>query len=173
MALLVLAYPQLQPEDAAWIQAIRADYDPQYTLIQPHITLVFPTTHLDPTAGIAHLTTQAAQFTRIALTIRCAMVVSDPLSPLTHLFLVPDEGFSQIVKLHDALYTKQLADALRLDIPFIPHITIGAHTDPYLVKRVADTINQREMHIHGSIDTLEVITDTLPVVGSLARIPLG
>jgi hypothetical protein len=105
--------------------------------------------------------------------MRCASSVKDPLSPLTHVFLVPDQGFSQIVRLHDALYTDLLAPALRLDLPFIPHITIGAYPDPTISKALADQINQRDVVIEGQITTLDIIQNTPPIVPSLACIQLG
>jgi hypothetical protein len=113
MALLVVAYPQLTTADLAWIQAIRERHDPNYSLIAPHFTLVFPVNTVANDVFIAHVTTRAAPFSRIPFTIRCAMIVKDAFSPLIYLFLVPDDGNSALIKLHDALYTYMLADALR------------------------------------------------------------
>ena len=53
------------------------------------------------------------------------MIIKDVFSSLTHLFLVPNEGCSAFVILHDPLYTGSLTDSLRLDIPFISHLTIA------------------------------------------------
>ncbi len=172
MALHVIAYPQLLPHDYAWIQAIRTEHDPQYTIVEPHITLVFPTTRVDQAQFTAHVQAQAAHIGCIPFTIRCALIVKDPLSLLTHLFLVPDQGFSQLVKLHDTLYTHALASSLRLDIAYIPHVTIGAFTDPIACKQIADRINQDNIAIQGQINTLDIILDTPPLSPSLARIRL-
>lgn len=73
--------------------------------------------------------------------MRCAIVVKDALSDNTHTFLTPDEGFREIVKLHDHLYRGALANELRLDIPFIPHITVAISPDANVCKRIADDIN--------------------------------
>jgi hypothetical protein len=41
MALAVVAYPKLDPKDAEWIEAIRAEHDPlSRDIIAAHITLV-------------------------------------------------------------------------------------------------------------------------------------
>jgi hypothetical protein len=42
MPLLVVAYPQLEATDYAWIQTLRQQHAPHYALIAPHFTLVFP-----------------------------------------------------------------------------------------------------------------------------------
>jgi 2'-5' RNA ligase len=68
--------------------------------------------------------------------------------------LIPDEGMSMMVKLHSALYTNLLAEHLRLDIPFIPHITIGYSENAALCKEIATTINRQAIGIAGLIDML-------------------
>jgi 2'-5' RNA ligase len=153
MAFLVVAYPILAPADDAWIQAIRAQYDVErYRVIAPHFTLVFPTTEIARSMFLEHITQQAAGVGPMAFVIRCAMMVRDPLSANTQTFLVPDEGYSALVKLHDRLYTGALAAALRLDIPFIPHITIGTAADPWTCKQLADLINRQGVCIRGRIE---------------------
>jgi hypothetical protein len=42
MASAVIAHPQICLDDFRWIQSLRLLYDPQFTLIEPHFTLVFP-----------------------------------------------------------------------------------------------------------------------------------
>jgi hypothetical protein len=71
--------------------------------------------------------------------------------------LVPDEGYSQFVKLHDRLYTGPLAPELRLDLPFIPHITVANSGDPHACKRVAETLNAQDFAIGGQVETLDVV----------------
>jgi 2'-5' RNA ligase len=83
--------------------------------------------------------------------------VNDDSSPNVYVLLVPDEGFSGIVKLHDRLYTGLLADRLRLDIPFIPHVTIGYSTDIHLCKSAVDDLNGQDFEIEGVIDQLELV----------------
>jgi 2'-5' RNA ligase superfamily len=172
MSLLVITYPQLSPKDYAWIQSLRSQNDPQYGLVEPHITLVFPTADISQTDLVDHVIAQTTAVGCIDFSIHCAMPVKESVGFDTHLFLVPDQGFSQIVKLHDTLYTGPLASSLRLDIPYIPHITIGAHRDPWVCKVAADQLNQQDIAIHGTLTALDIIHGSLPVTSSLARIPL-
>src|ERR1700722_7841237 len=44
------------------------------------------------------------------------------------LFLTPEEGRNEVIKLHDALYSGILAQYLRTDIEFIPHVSLGLFT---------------------------------------------
>jgi 2'-5' RNA ligase len=172
MALLVVAYPQIAVADYEWIQAIRRQYDPQYARIEPHFTLVFPVANVEQETFITHVTARTSQISSIPFTIRCAMIVKDHFSPLTHLFLAPDEGFSALVKLHDLLYTGVLADVLRLDLPFIPHITVGGNADPLICKALADAINREGKTIHGQITGLEILNRENGAILPLAHITL-
>jgi 2'-5' RNA ligase len=173
MSLLVVAYPHLTQTDHEWIQAIRRQHDPQYGLIGAHFTLVFPVTTVDQDAFIAHVTARLRYTYVISFNIRCAMVVKDAFGPLTHVFLVPDEGFSALVKLHDALYTDVLADALRLDAPFIPHITVGGDADPLISKALADAINREDRCVQGQITALDIISYEQGNIVPVTRITLA
>lgn len=173
MALLVVAYPQFSAADYAWIQAIRQQHDAHYSLIAPHFTLVFPLNSVDQAACVAHVASSLTQTGSISFSIRCAVIVKDAFSPLTHLFLVPDEGYSALVKLHDALYADLLADYVRLDVAFIPHMTIGGHVDPWVCKASADQINRQNICIQGSINAVDLILHENDTVTTIKRIALA
>jgi hypothetical protein len=85
------------------------------------------------------------------------MTVKDSFSPKTHLFLVPDEGYSTLVKLHDTFYRGVLEPALSLDVTYIPHLTIGDHLHAQMLKPVADAINYQNKCISGRVTTLDVL----------------
>ncbi|MCP4567450.1 MAG: 2'-5' RNA ligase family protein, partial [FCB group bacterium] len=88
------------------------------------------------------------------------------------LFLVPDEGFSQIIKLHDDLYTGIMSNHLRLDIPFTPHMTVGIFDDAKTCKEAADRINGVDFAVHGRISALDLVTDENVVIETRAKIKL-
>ena len=172
MALLALAYPTLDQVDYQWIQQIRQQYDTLYGVVAPHFTLVFPTFDRAADAFGAHVHRQVQGQLPIAVELRCAIVVKDALSAATQTFLVPDQGFSDLVKLHDTLYAGDLADQLRLDIPFIPHITVATSPDPAVCKRVADAINQQHIHIFGVLPSIDIVEHANGVVATLEQIAL-
>jgi 2'-5' RNA ligase len=172
MTLLVLAYPELEPADRAWIERIRAEHDPRHIAVAAHVTLVFPVAGMDPDTLIADVARQASGVAPIPFVLRSALPFKDVTGRGTDVFLVPDEGFGALVRLHDRLYAGALASALRLDIPSIPHITIGRSDDPTLCKRLADDLNAQPFAIHGRVTALDVVLRAEQAVRTIARLPL-
>ena len=156
MKLAVVAYPDLDEEDRQWIEAYRRAHDPQATRIAAHFTLVFPldaaVNDVEPEVQDVARATQPIRFA-----IRDAKAVPDKLSNATHVFLVPDEGGLQIAKLHGDLYAGRLRVHLRSDIPFIPHMTVGAAQDLASAERLASEVWRRRRVVYGTISNLHVI----------------
>ena len=174
MALLVLAYPRIAQADYDWLQAIRAQRDERYfSLVAPHFTLVFPAAGIEREAFSAHIRRQTTGVKSIPFVMRCAIVVADDSRQFSHVFLVPDEGFSEIVRLHDRLYTGALAEELRLDIAFIPHVGVGNNADARACKCVADELNAQDFRIAGTIDTLDVVCYEHAEVRTIEQIALA
>lgn len=158
MALLVLAYPQLEERDYNWIQTFRAAYDERFfKMIQPHFTIVFPAFNINEKDFTAHVQKNAKKFKEFYFVLRCAQVVKDSFSEYTDLFLIPEEGYRIFVKLHDALYSDLLLPELRLDIPFIPHLGVANSVDAYKCKKLADEINGKNLEIIGAIKKLDIV----------------
>ena len=172
MSLLVVAYPELSFEDRQWIQEIRKQHDSNYAIIEPHFTLVFPDTTVDQQELITHVEHVTQGLHGFAVILRCAMVVKDALSPKTHLFLVPDKGFSKLTKLHDALYRGPLASSLRLDVPFIPHMTVGDNEDAQVMKVAADTINEQSIVVRIDVLALDILRHEAGVVEKVHTVTL-
>ena len=174
MSLLVLSYPVISRDDFNWIQAVRVNHDKlHYKVVAPHFTIVFPLSDMDRVRFIEHIKHQSRGFKKIAFVLRSAVIVKDATSEYTHVFLVPDEGYGDIVKLHDRLYSGQLASELRLDIPFIPHIGIGNAIDPQVCKELADDLNKQDFTIEGIIETLYVLWYEGNKVNTIEQIELA
>lgn len=174
MSLYLVAFPTLSVPDFAWIQALRARYDVErHALIEPHITLVFGTTALSPRALAAHAKTQLRRLPPIALNLRSAQAVKDPLSDNTQVYLLPDEGRDALTALHDRLYRGPLAPELRHDIPYIPHITIVTSEDVAACQTLTDELNRQRLDIAGTVDALELVALENGRVRQLETIGLG
>ncbi len=174
MSLLVLGYPNLSPDDFEWIQSMRARYDKlYYDVVPPHFTIVFPVTNVDEQKFKAHIKEHAQWLEYVSFVLRCAVVVKDSASKYTHVFLVPDEGYSGIVKLHDRLYTGVLASELRLDLPFVPHIGVCNSVDPNICKKLAGDLNASNFEIAGDIDELNIVNYEGANVTTIEKISLG
>jgi len=177
MPLLVVAYPELAPEDSVWIEMIRAVHDPAHERVRAHFTLVYPLPDTPEQLGVeavsAVIRAVAAGFAPIPFVLRSAILFNDLLGPDTDVFLMPDEGFGALVRLHERLYTGPLAGELRLDLPTVPHITVARLRDPKAGKRLTDTLNAREFAITGTITALYLVTHDGGTVRTIARVPLG
>ena len=158
MALLVIAYPKFKQADFDRIQAFRLTYDFQYELVEPHFTLVFP---LAAPWTADHLSAEIEKkidgFSPFDFCLRCATINKDAFADLYHLFLVPDEGFSKILKLHDKLYDGKLFPHRSLDIDYIPHITAGNSKSSQECLEMVASWNDSEFEIWGKITHLDLI----------------
>lgn len=173
MALLAIAYPELKTKDFDWIQSIRARYDLlYYEIIKPHFTLVYPLSKTGQADFANHVRSVAQGTAKIPFVARCATVIYSSLNDLWHIFLVPDEGFSQIVKLHDSLYTDILANELKLQLPFIPHITLGNSENPQVSKSAVDKLNSQDFAIDGLISSVDIISYRSNRVETVASVKL-
>jgi 2'-5' RNA ligase len=170
--LLVVSYPDVAPEALAWIESLRAEHYPRQAAIAAHVTLVFPVATIDPLALIAEVQRQIAGLPPVRFILRCAVPFPDLSAAATDVFLVPEEGFSTMVRLHDRLYAGLLAPALRLDLPFVPHVTVARFTDPVAAKHLADRLNADAFAIPGTLSSVAVVQRAGAGVTSLARIPL-
>ena len=124
ISLLVLAYPELTIKDRNWIDNFRKKYDPLfYGIVDPHFTIVFPTFGIEQNDFVAEVEEKSKKIRKFDFTIRCALMNNDRLSDYYHIFLSPDEGNSNVVKMHDIIYSGKLRKTLRLDIDFF-HILL-------------------------------------------------
>jgi hypothetical protein len=173
MSLLVLAYPSLDDRDWKWIQEIRAEHDKErYQFVDPHFTLVFSVSDWTHERFIQHIGDKTKDAQPVQFILRCAMVVKDSFSDDFNTFLVPEEGFSAILSLHDSLYQGPLSDRLRIEIAYIPHLSVGYSSTAWESKKLAYGINQSKIQIAGKIETLDIVTYTGGSIETIAQIHL-
>lgn len=169
---LVIAYPKLAPDDFEKIQRYRERHDLLFNVVEPHFTIVFPVFDLQSRDFIEEIKTNAKNISRFDFAIRCATINKDAFNKLFHVFLVPDEGYSRIVRLHDTLYHGKLKPYLRLDLDYIPHITIGNCRDKHQCKQMVDDWNKEEFLIRGTIAELTVVKYEDGIVTKLTPVEL-
>lgn len=153
--LFTLAYPCLGAPDSDFIEEFRRQHDGQHPLAKAHFTMAFGCAGIDEQAYLLHLEEVARKQGPISFACRYAMLGADAAH--AYAYLVPDEGYSSLSRLHDALYRQVLAPTLRLDIPYVPHITIGSSTNRALMKSLCDELNQGGLEIRGSVDRLTMV----------------
>jgi 2'-5' RNA ligase len=170
--LAVVAYPRLEHKDSQWIENYRQENDVYYDLINAHYTLVFPVSEFEINEFIQEIKKQASGIARILFEVKCAIRNNDLTSDLWHVLLVPDKGFSQVVRLHDKLYSGKLKNLERLDLDFIPHIGIANSKEPLECKSMVDEINNMNIQINGEINQLDIITHKSNIISTIDTINL-
>ncbi|MEL7468723.1 MAG: 2'-5' RNA ligase family protein [Pseudomonadota bacterium] len=153
----VVALPELDRKHSAWIDSVRKDHDPLAYAIPAHFTLVFAIDGLSQADLTAHLSSVVRRVPRIAFRCSYVMLGRDHQDPVFYAFLVPDQGFGAISRLRDTLHTAQLADHLRPEIPFVPHITLGRDESASAAKDLCTRLNDESPQIDGWITALTLI----------------
>ena len=155
---LVIAYPKLNKEDYKFIQEYRSENDPLYfNVVEPHFTLVFPFDNLTENEFVDEIESLLKDQGGFNFTLRSSVVNQDFSKEFYHEFLVPDEGFSNFIKLHDKLYSNKLKSSLLLDVDFIPHIGIGNNKESSICKNRVDKLNNQDLKIKGTIDSISIV----------------
>jgi 2'-5' RNA ligase len=172
MSLLALSYPTLNDHDLEWIQSIRIKHDMNFKMLAPHFTLIFPEEDIEQDQFIDHVSEVVRNENRINFMIKCAFVNYSASEKSWYLFLVPDSGFSDIMRLHDKLYSGILTGRMRLDIPFIPHMTIGHFDDGEACKSVADEINATSFEVSGLISSIDIVTYVDRIIETIDKVEL-
>ena len=169
--LACVGYPRLEESDHRWIESFRTRHDPQASRIRAHFTLVFPV-ELTAEPIVEHLSALLQSARPIPFVLRRAEPVPDLVAGGSHVFLVPEEGRHEIVALHDQLYGGPLRPLLRLDIPFLPHITMGAAATRDECQRLADELNREALAVEGILEQVDLIEVTKEGVKPVIRFSL-
>ncbi|MGB5846755.1 MAG: 2'-5' RNA ligase family protein, partial [Anaerolineales bacterium] len=173
MNLCTLAYPEISISDFEKIQKFRKLNDIYYHVVESHITLAFPFSEWDLEPYIAEIKKQSLGFQPFDFCIRCATLSKDAFQDLYHVFLVPDEGYSQILKMHYKLCGNRFFPYRLLNVDFIPHIGIGNSKDPLRCVELVESWNREEFSISGHISALVIANYENDTVETIEDIPLG
>ena len=168
--LAVICPLDISPGDRQWIDAIRARHDPQYRRVEPHFTLVFPVQGVTEAVISRRAQTVAATTPAIDFRLSASRSVADAFGPRTHTFLMPDKGDADIRALHDALYRGELAASLRMDIPYDPHVTVGAFDR--LSDAEAALADMGRFEIEGRLQVLQLMSVDADEIRPLRAFPL-
>ncbi len=158
MALLVLAYPELDDKDYRFIQDFRNEHDELfYKIVEPHFTLVFPVHDMKKSELITEIENKLHSFEPFDFTLRCTVINRDAFQDYWHIFLAPDEGNSDIIKLHDTLYSGSLLHNYRMDIQFVPHIGIANSQNQMKMWQLTRELNESHLEISGRVEKLSLV----------------
>lgn len=170
-SLEVIARPHFEKADEGWLTDIRKRRAGSRG--PPYFTLVFPGVEMEPHAFAEVIRKNAHDIPRIRFRLRSALVAPEPTVGRFHVFLIPDEGFGAILKLHEALHVGPVEAAIRPDTPYLPHITVATCAERDTARKLAHVLNQGGIDIHGHIEALTVERRTGEVIREVAEIPLA
>ena len=172
VALEVVAKPEFGKAEFEWLTQLRRTktHNP---LGAPAFTLVFPGSDASAREVVRHVEATCAMTTRFRFCLRSAMIVPEPRTGWFHVFLVPDEGFGAIIRLHDRLHVGPLACCLRPDIPYIPHVTVASTREFDGARRTMASFNAKDLAIIGRVDEIEVHERDGGAPRCVARVPLA
>lgn len=174
MALLVVAYPDIAQNDYEQIQAFRRILDELYfDVVDPHFTIVFPVFDWETEAFVEEAVKQARGIRPFPFTLRSAVLNKDAFNDYYHAFLVPDEGYGQIIRLHDQMYADKLFPNRALTVDFIPHIGIGNALDPLACLAMVREWNKDDFAISGRVSALDIINYEDDATETIHQITLG
>jgi 2'-5' RNA ligase len=167
----VVATPVFASKDRDWIVRLRHGHAKNPG--PPHFTLVFPGSNLEAQDYTKHIAAASAGLRCISFRLRGAVVVPDPLVRCFHVFLVPDEGFAAIIRLHERLHAGPLEACLRPDVPYLPHLTVASEREFGPARRLAASLNAQDIDITGRIDELQIHRRDGAIGHCIAKVPLA
>jgi hypothetical protein len=165
----VVARPEFAKPELEWLMQLRQTK--AHSSGPPAFTLVFPGAE-SAIDVVKHVEAICAATARIRFSLRSAMIVPEYKTGWYHVFLVPDEGFGAIIRLHDRLHVGPLACCLRSDMPYIPHLTVASTGEFDEARQTMATLNAKDLAITGRIDEVEVHERDSAVPRCLAKVPL-
>jgi 2'-5' RNA ligase len=173
MTLLLIAYPDLDAEDRARLREIRRAHDPQYGIVEPHFTFVFPVAGIAAATFTAHVTGVLAKLPPIAFEFRQAIVIEDAVDARGHVCLLPGAGHDAMWALHSNLHTGPLVAYAASETPFVPHLTIACKDSVAAAQELAEELNQAGAWPSGVLRSFAVVEFDRGALHELERIDLG
>lgn len=130
-----------------------------FEAINPHFTLFSPSDRFKQEVLVDAIKRNIKGAKSFRFVLRCAVLMPPIRGDYSYVFLVPDEGFSHFVSLRNRIYRASMAKALDLEIPFVPHLTVGSTKNLLKGKRIVDELNGHLFQIAGAIDALAVVVE--------------
>jgi 2'-5' RNA ligase len=171
MPVFVIAPLTLQPADAERVALLRKTYDPNATVVPPHVTMVFGVDDGLESEALRWVRIQAGAFAAAALRFTLATVARDYENSAWYLFLMPKAIPPALSELHRRLNSGPLQGAP--DGVFDAHLTLGRFQERVLAEAVARDCNASGVAIEARIASLEVVLFDGQDARNRTVLPLG
>jgi 2'-5' RNA ligase len=116
----IVAFPTLESADQ--IEAVRQRFDPLASVLDAHVTLVFPFAPSAELMEVLHPHVVTAVTGLAPFPIR---LTSPTPADASYLFLHVTSSDKLLIELHDRLYSGPLAPFLSSAHSYVPHMTVG------------------------------------------------
>ena len=158
MSLTIVSFPDIPATELTWIEGIRQSHltSPESDFA-PHVTLVFPaeiTTDDDLEMHMLGVTGSTQPFEAI---FRIASPVIDPFNGGWTVQLLPDQGLSKLMRMHNFLYSGPFADHLNLDLRYVPHLTLARTDDGPQAKALCEELNSGIIEVEARFTTVDLL----------------
>ncbi|HVC54163.1 MAG TPA: 2'-5' RNA ligase family protein [Stellaceae bacterium] len=171
MSFDVVARPVFGKADLDWLTHLRETH--AHSLGPPEFTLVFPGPAAEPDIVAGQVRAACAATPRVHFCLRAAVIVPELTLGWFHVFLVPEEGFAALIRLHERLHAGPLAACLRPEEPYIPHMTVASVKEFDLARRTKSALNAHDLAVSGRIDEVEVRQRDAAEPHRIAIVPLA
>lgn len=169
--MVIFSQLDIQRCDREWIEAIRRAHDPQYALVEPHVTFVFPFDGIPIDKLLAHVGEVAKQAAPIGFRLSRATAIRDMSGSVSHAFLMPTEGEETMRLLHARLYEGVLQQKRHPTAAYLPHVTVGAFARHEEAERFAASLGPFD--ITGTLHTICIARHDGVSLRELQHVALG
>ena len=153
---IIFSIPTLNEKNLKWVECLRGRYSPgQVKTLLPHFTMLSTERQIQCNELENLLNEISMHHQKINFTIHRALAMP-PLNghDSWYAFLVPDQGFSDLSKLHASICCKRFNLSDEQLFPFIPHITVGLFSEKTACLNAIDEINAGYISLSGNVDEI-------------------
>jgi 2'-5' RNA ligase len=156
--LAIVTFPEIQADEFGWIEDLRGTHLPAPEAgVAPHVTLVFPAEITTDDNLMMHMLGAAGSTQPIDASFRIAAPMVDPIKGGWTVRLLPDQGLSKLMRLHNFLYTGPFAPHLNLDASYVPHLTVGRATSGQQAQALSEELNSSVIEIEARFTTVDLL----------------
>lgn len=158
MPIAIVTCPEIPADELQWIQELRQSrLAPPELDLAPHIPLVFPADVAVDDNLMMHMYGVAGSTQPFESVFRIAAPSADPLNGGWIVRLLPDQGLSKLMRMHNFLYTGPFDGRLNMDVPYIPHLTLARTETGEDAKTLCEELNSGIIEVAVEVKSVEVL----------------
>lgn len=161
----IIAEINLSEQNKTWLSNLRRQYsDLTYQQEEIYFSLGSPISDVVPTDMLVeYIKKRVFYFETFEYALRSTQIRLDKNYPEGNLVLIPDKGFSHLMRMHSMIYTYGVEPFMNRDVfrPYLPQVVIGRLSDVRIPNTIQVTreISLSEFEITGKIERLIMLKD--------------